>query len=97
MDHYWAGQVALTLDHLPHMSEPAPGLHIMIGYNGRGVAMATACGRMMAERMAGTPADDLPLPATPLRPIPFHGFRRPALAAAVAWNRLLDRWEAWRR
>ena len=94
LDYYWAGEVAMTLDHLPHAAEPAPGLHAMIGYNGRGVAMATACGKMMAERMRGTPLEDLPLPATPMKPIPFHGFRKPALAAAVACKRLLDRWEA---
>jgi len=94
LEYYWAGQVALTLDHLPHLSEPAPGLYAMVGYNGRGVAMATACGKLMAERIRGKPADELPLPTTPLRPIPFHGLRRPALAAAVTWKRILDRVES---
>lgn len=93
-DHYWAGQVAVTLDHLPHLSELAPGLHAMIGYNGRGVAMATACGKMMAERLRGAPLDALPLPAVPMRQIPFHGLRRPALEVAIAWKRMLDIWEA---
>jgi len=92
-DYYWAGQVAITLDHLPHFSELAPGLHTMIGYNGRGVAMATACGRLLAERARGTPLDELPLPAVPMKPIPLHGLRQPALAAAITWKRLLDRWE----
>lgn len=95
LKHHWAGQVAITLDHMPRFAEPEPGLHAMLGYNGRGVAMATACGRMISERMLGKPADELPLPSSPLRPIPFHGLRRPALAAAVAWKRLLDRWEAY--
>ena len=94
LDHYWGGQVALTLNHLPHLNELAPGLHAMIGYNGRGVAMATACGKMMADRMRGTPLTDLPMPATPMKPIPFHGLRRPALAAAISWKRLQDKWEA---
>ena len=94
LDHYWGGQVAITLNHMPHLNELAPGLHAMIGYNGRGVAMATACGKMMAERMRGTPLADLPLPATPMKPIPFHGLRQPALAAAVSWKRLQDKWES---
>jgi glycine/D-amino acid oxidase-like deaminating enzyme len=94
LDFYWAGQVAITLDHMPHLHELAPGAFAMLGYNGRGVAMAAACGKLLAERLGGTPAEDLPLPAAPLRRIPFHGLRQPALTAAVAWKRLLDRWES---
>jgi len=94
LDYYWAGQVAITLDHLPHFSELSPGLHALIGYNGRGVAMATACGKMLAERVRGVPLAELPLPAVPMKPIPLHDLRQPALAAAITWKRLLDRWEA---
>ncbi len=91
---HWAGRVALTLDHLPHLHELAPGVLAALGYNGRGVALATAMGRALAERAMGAPAADLPLAATPLRPVPLYRLRRPALAVALAWNRLLDAGEA---
>jgi glycine/D-amino acid oxidase-like deaminating enzyme len=93
-EFHWAGRIALTLDHLPHLHEPAPGLLAALGYNGRGVALATAMGKALAERTLGKTAEELPLPAAPLRPIPLHGLRQPALALAIAWKRLLDAWDA---
>ena len=64
----------------------------MLGFNGRGVAMATACGKMLAERLRGSAPNDLPLPTTPLKPIAFHRLRNVALTGAIAWKGLLDRW-----
>jgi glycine/D-amino acid oxidase-like deaminating enzyme len=96
LEFHWSGQVALTLDHMPHLHELAPGVTAALGYNGRGVAMATAVGKLLAERVQGRPLADLPLPASPLKPVPFHGLRQPALAAAVTWKRALDRIDSWR-
>ncbi len=89
--HRWAGRIALTPDHLPHLHNPAPGLYAALGYNGRGVAMASRTGVLLAELCLGRPHRDSPLPVSPVSPIPFHAFRRPAMEAAVAWYRLLDR------
>lgn len=93
-EFFWSGRVALTLDHVPHLHELAPGVHAALGYNGRGVAMATVMGKVLADRVEGTPAAASPFPVTPLRPIPVHGLRRPVLSVAVAWKRLLDSLEA---
>jgi len=92
-EYFWGGKVALTRDHLPHLHEPATGVLAGLGFNGRGVAMATAMGKLLAERAAGAAAETLPLPTTPLRPIPFHGLRAPLLSALVHWKRLQDRRE----
>jgi sarcosine oxidase len=87
--HRWSGQVALTLDGLPHIHEPERGLLVGLGYNGRGVAMATLMGRWMAARaLSGV---DPPLPITPINPIPFHRFRKPGVQAGIAWAWLRDR------
>jgi len=94
LDYYWSGRVALTLDHLPKIFELGPGLWSGGGYNGRGVAMATAIGRSLAECAGGAPADSLPLPPSKARPLPLHGLRGPAIGLTVAWKRLLDAWEA---
>ncbi|HUF55728.1 MAG TPA: FAD-binding oxidoreductase [Thermohalobaculum sp.] len=94
VEYRWSGRVALTLDHYPHVGEIAPGLSVALGYNGRGVAMATATGRAMAEQLAGRPLSDLPLPARPIRPLPLHALRAPVLTAAIGLKRLQDWWES---
>ena len=87
----WGGKVALTLDHLPHLHELAPGVHAALGYNGRGVAMATIMGKVLADRVQRR--GDAVFPETPLRPVPFHRWRRPVFEVIVAWKRALDRME----
>lgn len=88
--HGWNGQVAVTTDHYPHVHEPEPGLIACLGYNGRGVAMASAMGRELARRVAGGPGTEIDMPITGIRPIPFHGFWRVGVEARVAYGRVRD-------
>lgn len=62
-----------------------------IGYNGRGVAMATAMGKVLAQWANDTPPGDLDFPVTRARPIPFHFLRKPAVSATIAWSRFRDK------
>ncbi len=48
-------------------------------------------GVLLADLCIGKPRDESPLPVMPVARIPLHAFRRPAMEAAVAWYRLLDR------
>jgi glycine/D-amino acid oxidase-like deaminating enzyme len=89
-EFYWSGRVAITPDYLPHVHEPEPGLAMLLGFNGRGVAMATAMGGAAGRYLASGIRDDLPLPSSGIAPIPFHGARRMYVAAASAWYRMLD-------
>ncbi|MBB5690942.1 FAD-binding oxidoreductase [Roseomonas alkaliterrae] len=89
--HGWNGQLAMTPDHYPHLHEPAPGVIAALGYNGRGVAMATAMGGQIARRLLGTPAEALDMPVTSIRPIPLHGFWRLAVTAKLWEGRIRDR------
>jgi glycine/D-amino acid oxidase-like deaminating enzyme len=87
----WAGKVALTVDHMPRIHELAPGLRTCLGYNGRGVAMASAMGRELAEWTRTGNTNAMPLPPSPLKPLPLHGLRRPVLEVISAYYRLRDR------
>jgi glycine/D-amino acid oxidase-like deaminating enzyme len=87
LEHRWSGRVAITLDGLPHFHESERGIHLALGYNGRGIAMATVMGSLVAARVAG---EEIPLPVTRLSPIPWHGMRKPLLAAGIAYHRLRD-------
>ncbi len=89
IEHRWSGQVAITLDGLPHIHAPETGLSIGAGYNGRGVAMATLMGRWLAGHALADEAP--PLPVTRLAPIPFHRFRAPGVQLGIAFAWLRDR------
>jgi glycine/D-amino acid oxidase-like deaminating enzyme len=88
--HRWSGRVALTADHVPHLHEPRPGVLIGLGYNGRGVAMATVMGRLLAERALGTSPAQIGWPVTPIAPIAFHRWRLPVMALVVRGKRFQD-------
>jgi glycine/D-amino acid oxidase-like deaminating enzyme len=89
-NYRWCGRVAVTRDFLPHLHEPAPGLLIDIGCQGRGVALQTTMGKAMAAYLRSGDARHLPLPPSRISPIPFHGLRKAYVAATVAWYRLSD-------
>ena len=89
-EHRWSGRVALTADHLPHLHEPRPGVLIGLGYNGRGVAMATVMGKLLADRAVGASPAEIGWPVTPIAPIPLHRWRLPAMALVVHWKRFQD-------
>jgi glycine/D-amino acid oxidase-like deaminating enzyme len=88
--HHWGGMVAVTRDHLPHLHVLAPGLFAGLGYNGRGVAMATVMGRALASLAQGADPDAIGVPVAPLRPMRLHAASRLGVRATIAWYRLLD-------
>jgi glycine/D-amino acid oxidase-like deaminating enzyme len=86
----WSGWVGMTKDHLPHLHLLAPDLWAAIGFNGRGIALATLVGRDVARRLAGFAERDLCLPVTKLAPIRGHSLLRPLLEGLIDWYRLRD-------
>jgi glycine/D-amino acid oxidase-like deaminating enzyme len=89
--HGWAGRLAITTDHYPHLHEPAPGVLAALGYNGRGVAMATMMGQQLARRVLGASPAELDMPVTEIRTIPMHRFWRIGVEARILAGRLQDR------
>jgi glycine/D-amino acid oxidase-like deaminating enzyme len=88
--HAWSGRVAMTADHLPHLHVLAPGVFAALGYNGRGVAMATVLGRLAADLAAGAPPEALDVPVSRARGIPLAGMSRFGARAVAQAYRLLD-------
>ena len=89
-DYHWGGLVAVTRDHLPRLQEVAPGVLAGFGYNGRGVAMATMMGSILARWASGHPAAELGFPVTPIDPLPLHTFSQLGARIAVQYLRTLD-------
>ena len=87
--HHWTRLVCITPDFLPHYHTPSAGLHVLLGYNGRGVALSIRAGAWLGLKLAGK-AQEVEVPVTPIRPLPMHRLRAPFLNAAMHWNRWLD-------
>jgi glycine/D-amino acid oxidase-like deaminating enzyme len=87
--HAWGGRLAMTRDHYPHIHELAPGLVACLGYNGRGVAMATAMGAQLAKRILD-PTAAFDMPVSRMRPIALHAAWPLAVHATIARGRISD-------
>ena len=88
VERAWGGQVALTVDRLPHCGR-IDGLWYATGCNGSGVALNTWLGHRMAAAIDGEP-----LPAFAElrhRPVPLHALRAAWLPVLSAWFRFQDR------
>ncbi len=88
--HAWSGQLAITPDHYPHVHEPDEGVVVCLGYNGRGVAMSTAMGPQIAQRVIGGRRAEIDMPVSTIRQIPFHALWRSAIHARMIYGRLRD-------
>lgn len=58
----WGGTLDLTDDHMPWIARPMPRVHVIGGYNGRGIAPGTYWGRVLADWVTGAPDESLPVP-----------------------------------
>lgn len=88
----WAGRVGLTRDFLPHVNMPEDGLWTAHGYCGRGVAMATAYGQLIARAiLERRSAGSLPVPNHPAPALPPRPFKESGVYLATQMYRLLDR------
>jgi glycine/D-amino acid oxidase-like deaminating enzyme len=87
----WSGLAAVEQDFLPHLIALGPNLIAGRACNGRGIAMTTAMGKVLADWAAGTDARDLAIPVVPPSPIPLHGLLRHAPNVLLGWSILRDR------
>src|SRR5579859_2158494 len=87
----WNSQLAMTKDHWPHIHEPAENALAYLGCNGRGVALGTAMGRQLANRLIHGRAFNLDMPVLSMKPIRFHNLWPLGVRAAVMHGLICDR------
>ena len=92
IDYAWGGTLAITMNRMPCLARPAPGILSASGYSGHGVAMATLAGKLLAEATVAQSSGfdlmaSLPQPRFP----GGTGLRTPLLALAMTWFTLRDR------
>lgn len=93
VEHVWTGTAAVTPDFLPRLHMLGPGLHAGIGCNGRGIAMTTALGQILAQAAQQGHGRGLAVPLSEVETVPVHFLMRHAPRAAVP----LARWREARR
>ncbi len=89
--HIWSGYVGIMPDHLPHFHQLGKNYWAAIGYNGRGVALAISMGRELALAINGSKVNDLALPLSTVKRVPFYPIARRVSRAALAYYRWRDR------
>ncbi len=95
IDYYWSGKVALTLDGVPHIHELGPGLYAGLGFNGRGVGMATLMGKWLASITSEKLYSDDYIPISKLKPIQFQQLRKPVISLAYLIKSMQDKFETY--
>ena len=88
----WTGFMAMTPDRYPRLFELAPGVAAALGYSGRGICTATILGRELARWATGEAGiDDLALPASTFRTLPYYPLRGLIVESAVRYHSFRDR------
>jgi len=89
-DFHWGGRVAMTKDTLPFMHQIAPGLIAGMGFNGRGVAMGSMMGTLLADYLLSDTQTEPAFPLTQPDKYKMHAFRDIGASAAIKWFTLRD-------
>jgi len=71
---HWSGRLLATPDGFPRLIELAPGAFAAFGYNGNGIAIATAYGREVANAVIGRDMT-----------VPVGGLKKAPLSALFPW------------
>lgn len=92
IDYAWGGRLAITMPRLPHVGRLSPGTYFAQGYSGQGIAIATLCGKLIAEAIRNQSARfdvmaNLRIPRLPGGML----LRKPLLQLALTWYALRDR------
>lgn len=87
--HAWTGNVAFTLDALPHMGRQ-DGMHYLLGCNGSGVAMMTYLGWQTARKIAGVANQPSAFDTEQFPTHPLYSGNPWFLPAIGGWYRLRD-------
>jgi len=92
IDHAWGGQLAITMNRLPHFGRLPGDIFFAHGYSGQGVALTSLAGRLIAEAASGTAERFDVFARLPHRSFPGGTLlRKPAVVLGMLWYAMRDR------
>ncbi len=86
-EYDWAGYVGVTSHQRPMLIRLADNAYAGLGYNGRGITMATMMGRQLAQALNG---EDTSVPIQALEKVRLHSFYPLGGAARIAYGHACD-------
>tara|TARA_Y100001960_G_scaffold322337_1_gene398624 strand:+ start:766 stop:2043 length:1278 start_codon:yes stop_codon:yes gene_type:complete len=86
-EYDWAGYVGITSHQRPMLLGLSDHVYAGLGYNGRGVPMATMMGKQLALTITGQAAA---ISAESPRAVPLHPFRRIGVSTRIMFGHLRD-------
>ena len=86
--HRWAGMVGITNDQRPRLVRLADNAWAGLGYNGRGITMATMMGKQLALTLNGLVSG---IPLEPLQTVPLHAFCPLGVTARIVSGHFSDK------
>jgi glycine/D-amino acid oxidase-like deaminating enzyme len=89
----WSGLVGMNFKRMPSAIQLGENAFALNAFNGRGVAMATAMGKELANLIID-PSRPNALPIQALNKIPFHPLRQFGVSVKVSTGGLLDKLDA---
>ena len=90
-EYGWNGRIAITADHYPHVHDFGDGRLVCLGYNGRGIAVATAIGTQLARALLQAPPHAFDLPLLPIKQIAFQPWWKAGAVPVILLSRVADR------
>ncbi|MDH5188896.1 MAG: FAD-binding oxidoreductase [Rhodospirillaceae bacterium] len=91
VDYAWGGNVAITVNRLPHFGRAAKNIYFAHGFSGHGILFTGLAGKLMAEAVQGT-AERFDV-FTRIPHMSFPGgelMRKPLLVLSMAYFKLRD-------
>ena len=86
-EYDWAGYVGITSHQRPMLLKLSENVYAGLGYNGRGVPMATMMGKQLAFALTGQPTA---ISAESLQTIPLHSLHRIGVLGRITSGHLRD-------
>lgn len=89
--HFWAGDIAMTSDHVPKLIRFGPDALSLMGFSGRGIAPGTRLGRLAAEALLSGTDTDVPVPCLTAYSERFCGARTAYYESGARLIHMTDR------
>ncbi|WP_165924693.1 FAD-binding oxidoreductase [Lysobacter sp. N42] len=89
-EYHWHGWISVSLDSMPRVFSPTPGVYTAMGYCGAGIAFSNLAGKRLAQLSMDEPLPELPFYQSALPTFPAPAMRRLGQWLYYQYGQLVD-------